>query len=370
MKREKKSLPKEENYSIQSPISRMFIGDEKNYFIENLALMLGSGMPITTILDALKEEMRSRRMKKILEGVIKDIEGGSYIWKALKRTNILPDYVISLVRVGEESGSLAENLKTIARQQEKERMLNSKIRSALMYPALVNSITIIVGISISWFVLPRLASVFSTLNIELPFITRLMIGLGNLLGEYGEYFVPILILGIIAIFYFMFIYPKTKFIGEAILMKIPGIRKLVQQTELARMGYVVGTLLDAGLPIVRSLESLVEATTSSRFNRIYTYLKESIEAGNSFKRSFSEYKGLEKQIPITVQQMIVSAEQSGNLTKSFRKIGDIYEYKVDVTTKNLVVIIEPLLLMIVWLGVVFVAISVILPIYSMIGQLR
>ncbi len=255
-------------------------------------------------------------------------------------------------------------------QEQKEREFRGKITSALLYPGFVFTLTVVVGVSISWFILPRLASVFASLHATLPLITRLLIALGSFLGNYGMYVVPSFILLSTLLLFFVFIFKKTNFLGQAILFHIPAIAGLLKEVELARLGSLLGGLLQAGLPVLDSLESLASSTTLYRYQKFYRYLYEKVETGNSFQKSFDQYNHINTLIPIPIQQLVITAEQSGNLATTLLKIGAMYEAKTENSAKNISVLLEPILLVIVWLGVVAVAIAVILPLYSLIGNLN
>lgn len=344
------------------------LAEEKNNFLENLSLMLSAGMDFLSALEAIKSEIRSRRMRRILEWVKSEVEDGSALFDALNRANIFPEQAVSLIKIGEQSGRLVENLKVIVLQQQKERNFKSKIRSAMMYPVFVLGITVFVGLGIGWFILPRLSTVFSSLDVELPLITRLLIDFGGFISLYGYIAVPAFIAFLAVGGFFFFIFPPTKIIGQAINLLIPGIKTLIKQAEIARFGYVFGTLLQAGLPVTDALASLGQVTNIRSYQKFYQYLGKNIEEGNSFKKSFNSYRRAKKLIPSSVQQLIFAGEQSGSLAEILIKIGDAYEEKMENTTKNLSVILEPVLLFIVWLGVLAVAVAVILPIYSLVGS--
>lgn len=369
MSKHKKEKDKTQVHKTR-PFSNFGIGEEKEYFVENLSMMLASGMNMTLALDGIAAELRSSRMKQVVASIKKDIEAGSTLWKALDKVNILSPQIIALIRIGEESGQLAENLKVINIQQKKERVFKTKVRSAMMYPVLVLIFTIIVGAGIAWFILPRLSTVFAQLDLELPAITRALISAGQFLGDYGHIVIPIFLFVVFGFFYFLFVFKKTKHIGQAWLFKIPVIRKLLQQVELARFGYILGSLLGAGLPVVDALESLHQSTTFRVYKSFYKHLRDSVEVGNSFRKSFANYKKVRNLVPQPVQQMIVSGEQSGYMSEVLLNVGENFEAKTDDTTKNLTVLLEPILLIIVWLGVVAVALAVILPIYSLIGGIN
>jgi len=365
-------MPKEPSKIVSPP--RLFftfgLGKERDYFVENLSMLISGGMPIIGALDSIATEMRSRRMKNIIAAIQSDIESGSPLWRTLAKTSLFPEHAVSLIRLGEESGKLIENLKVVAIEQEKDRVFRSKLRSAMMYPVFVLSLTVIIGIGIAWFILPKLATVFAQLKITLPLITKILIGAGTFLGSYGQYAVPAAITVMAVLFFFIFLFSKTKFIGQFILFSSPGIKGLIKEVEVARFGYLLGTLLQAGLPITHALDSLASATEITQYQKLYLHLRDSVEDGNSIQKSFVSFKKANRLIPAPIQQLIVAGEQSGSLSETLLKVGQTFEAKADTSTKNLTVILEPILLVIVWLGVVAVALAVILPIYSLIGGFK
>lgn len=352
------------------PLSTFGLGKHRDQFIENLSMLVLSGMAIPGALASIIKQTKSEGMKKILERMLLEIESGSPVWKALDRTTMFKGYTISLIRLGEESGNFAENLKVVALEEEKDREFKSKVKSALMYPVFVLTLTGVVGIGISWFILPKLAKIFFDLKLTLPLITRVLIDFGLFLNKYGLIAVPLGLMVIGGISYMLFYYPKTKFMGEAIIFSIPGIKTLLMEVEVARFGYLLGTLLEAGLPVTKAIDSLAGASEVLRYKKFYLHLRETVELGNSFQKSFALYKGIDELIPQPIQQLIISGEESGNLNKTLIKVGKVLEAKSDTTTKNLTIIMEPILLVIVWAGVVSVAFAVILPIYSLVGGLN
>lgn len=349
---------------------RFGLDKERDHFIENLSMLVLSGMPLVGALASITKEERNPRMKKILDGILMELEGGSPLWKSFERTGLFRGYTISLLRIGEESGKFAENLRVVALQEEKDREFRSKVRSALMYPVFVLVLTAVVGIGISWFILPKLSKIFIDLKLTLPLITRVLMSFGFFLSKNGFWAVPLGTLVTFSVFYVTFMMEKTKIIGETIIFSIPGIKTLMAEVELARFGYLLGTLLEAGLPVTKAIDSLASASEVIRYKRFYIYLRDSIDMGNSFQKSFMGYKGIDKLIPQPIQQLVMSGEQSGNLTKTLLKVGQVLEAKSDTTTKNLTIIMEPILLVIVWAGVVSVAFAVILPIYSLVGDMK
>lgn len=346
------------------------LSKERDYFVENLSLLVSSGMSLAEAVDAIRQDVKSKEFAKILKQVSENVGDGMSLWQALGRTNVFDSHAISLVRIGEESGKLAENLKVIAFQENKNRIFKSKIRSALLYPLFVISVTVVVGIGIAWFILPKLALIFDQLRVTLPLVTRLLVDFGVFMGKYGYFLIPLFFVLLVSLIYVLFIGKKTRHIGQDLLFMLPGVRTLVQELELSRFGYLLGTLLEAGLPLMQALDSIAEASTFLSYKKFYSGIRDTIEEGNSFEKSFSLYRRSKEYIPIPLQQMIVAGEQSGKLSEALLTIGANFESKSEITSKNLAVILEPILLVIVWVGVVFVALAVILPIYSLIGSIN
>lgn len=343
---------------------------EREYFTENLALLLRSGIPIVETLTSLRETASTSRMKKALQQMTGDVESGYSLADALERSSAVSRQTLALARLGESSGRLVSNLQLAALQEEKKHMFRSKIRSAMIYPAFVLSLTVIVGLGIAWFLLPRLANTFSQLQVELPLISRIAIDFGLFLQDHGVIAVPAFLGGVFFIGYLLFAIPFTRKLGRRMLLRLPGIGKLIREVEVAQFGYLLGTLLDAGLPITRALQLLAEASPEPRYQKLYQSLAHSLDSGYSFKASLDHHRHSRALIPAPVQQMIAAGERSGSLPDVLETIGRTYEQKSDATTANLQAIVEPILLVIVWIGVMLVAVAVIVPVYSLVGGLE
>lgn len=356
-----KELKKAKRYHIRAK--------DREYFTANLALLLKAAVPVGEALQSLQETSRSPQLNKAIVQMQDDIEEGIPLWKALERSHIVTPQTLSLIRLGEQSGNLVENLRVAAEQDSKQRVFRSKIRSALIYPSFVLSLTAIVGIGVAWFLLPKLAETFAQLNVELPLISRILINFGLFLRDNGIWAVPAGIGFVLLIGYIIFGLPATRIIGQTLLFRMPGISRLLYEVEIARFGYLLGTLLKAGLSVTQSLDLLHDATSALRFKKLYRYLSQSFEDGYGFRASLAKYKHINKLIPSAVQQMIIAGERSGALPDTLISVGEIYDEKASVTTQNLEVILEPVLLVIVWVGVLGVAVAVILPIYGLIGGL-
>jgi len=355
---------------LKKPPKRHFAFKDREYFSENLALLLKSAVPIGQAIDSLANTTRSSVMKKALAAMQDDIEAGFSLADALERSSIISSQTLALVRLGESSGRLVENLQLAAQQEEKRHVFRSKVRSALIYPVFVLGLTGLVGLGVAWFLLPRLSMTFAQLHAHLPLVSRLMIAFGRFLQLHGIIAVPLFIIGGILLGYLLFAAPKTRVIGQQILFVIPGISRLRREVEIAQFGYLLGTLLNAGLPITQAIALLEKATTVPQYQRFYQYLADALDDGFSFQDSLKRYKKSGSLLPLAVQQMVIAGERSGSLSDVLLTIGRTYEQKSDITTENLETILEPVLLLFVAAGVMVVAVAVILPIYSLVGGLN
>lgn len=342
---------------------------DREYFTENLSLLLKASVPVSQAIESLKETVRTSRMRRALEDMQADIEAGISLADTLARTGLVSGQTLALVRLGEQSGHLVENMQLAAQQEEKRHFFRAKVRSALIYPAFVMTMTVIVGLGVAWFLLPRLALTFSQLEVDLPLVSRMMVGLGIFLKEHGALVVPLFLGLFFGVGYVLFAAPRTKFIGQKILFALPGVGPLLRQVEVAQFGYLFGTLLEAGLPVTQALNLLSSASSSREYQSFYSYLAQSLEDGKSFQQSMKGYKKASKILPPAVQQMIIAGERSGSLSQVLLTVGRTYEQKSDVTTQNLEAVIEPVMLVVVWVGVMAVAVAVIVPIYGLLGGL-
>ena len=341
------------------------LGKEKEYFVEMLSMLLNSGMDISIALESIRQEMKNKQLKRIVLEIKESVEAGSPIWKALGESKMLPAQVVSMIQIGEESGTLADNLLVIALQQKKEKMFKSKVKSALIYPVIVIVLAIVIALGISWFILPRLVPIFTSLSTDVPFLTRVLALVGQLFKDWGFIIVPGGIILTFIIVFFLFIFTPTKKSGQWILYHIPITKKLVQEVELSRLGYTLGNLLKVGLSIEAAFDSLIKSTNYYNFKNYYKYLRDEVVAGESFLKSFKYSKKTKKLIPPTIQEMVGAGEQSGRLSETLFAVGEIYEQKTEITAKNLATTIEPIILIVIGVVIMAIALSVIVPIYGL-----
>ncbi len=339
--------------------------NQSNFLIQNLALLVAAGMPVNSALESVYDELRSKRMRSAVREMMQDISDGFSLSKALERAGIVSPHTLVLIALGEVSGRLSQNLSVAALQNEKEAGFRAHIRSALAYSSFVLIVALIVGIGVSWFVLPKIAQFFNDLNAPLPALTKAIIAVGLFLHDYGYIFVPLFFFMIATIAYFLFSFPKTKFIGHTLLFHIPLIRRLILETEVSRFGFISGSMMKAGVPIYTIFELLPKTTTFGNYRVLYEIMAKKIYEGSTFQSIFSEKNHSNALFPLAVRQMIIAAEQSGALSDTLLRIGTLYESKVETTSRNIPTFLEPALLLFIGCMVGVLALGILMPVYQL-----
>ncbi len=343
------------------------LGKEKAHFIENLAILLNSGLTVVDALKTIELELRLKPMKKIVRKIIEEVESGIALWRAMDNQNFFSPYALSLIRIGEEAGSLSKNMEYLSVQQEKDRSLRSKVKMAMIYPSIVLTMTIVITLGLAWFVLPQLVGVLLSLNAKLPLVTRMIIVIANFFKEHGIVAVPLFAA---AMLFIVLICKFTRLRGPAqmFVFRLPGIGTMARSATIAQFGVILGSLLRAGVPLVESIRSMADVTDTVYYRKFYERLANEIEIGESFGKAFEALKETKKLIPISVQQLIVTGEKSGKIADMLMRIADIYEKKAEEAAQRLPVVLEPILLMFIGGLVGTIAFAIIVPIYSIVGS--
>ncbi|MDQ5972431.1 MAG: type pilus assembly protein PilC [Patescibacteria group bacterium] len=343
--------------------------DTSEYIIESLSMLLLAGVTVGEAIDSIAKEIPQKGPRETMMRMKDSIDEGVPFARALEETGLFNTSVITLIEVGESTGKLPENLKVVAAQMHKNNTMNAKIKSAMLYPAFLVTLLFVVGTGIGVFLLPKLLNIITGLQIEVGAMTKILIVVGTWFGKYGLIFAAGTVISVIFLSILIKKSSAARGAAEVVLYRIPGIKKLLFETEMARFGFVLGTLLDAGLPVVTALDSLAASMSTKRYARFAAEIARRVDEGDSFDKILSDKK-YRSLLPGTITQVVVSAEKSGNLSSSLLKIGNNYEDKADLTAHNLETLLEPIVLVLIAAAVLFVAMAVFLPIYSLIGNLN
>ncbi|MDI6592010.1 MAG: type II secretion system F family protein [Patescibacteria group bacterium] len=340
---------------------------EKIMFTRNLRVMMSAGIPLPRTLETLAGLTKSKKLKKALLNIKEKIQKGERFSESLAfHPTIFSELFTNVIKVGEESGTLEEVLKILTRQMEREHELRSKLIGALIYPAVIILAMLGVGFLMLVKVVPKLAETFRELNIELPLTTQLVINLGTFLAKFW-YLLPLIIVIFLILLRMALRTKPGKRLLDALFLKIPIISSLVIKINSAAMVRTLSSLISAGVPIVRSLEII-----SGSMGNIY-YQESMKEAADKVKKGAKLSETLERYshiYPTLVNQMLGVGEETGQTAEILEKLADFYEEEVTNATKALTSIIEPVIMLIIGAAVGFFAISMIQPMYSMLGAIK
>lgn len=325
-----------------------------------LATMISSGLALMRSLSILAEQSESPKLRETIDEVRKEVEGGLSLSDAIaKHPLVFPPLFINLVRAGETGGFLEESLKSVAENYEKEVKLRGTIKSALTYPVVVLIMAILGMIGMIVFIVPVFKAMFEGLGGELPLPTQFLV----VLSESAPYWLPVLIIGIIA---FSLWWGKNKHRPEVrnfvdpLKLKAPVFGQLAKKIAIARFTRNFGTMMKSGVPILQAL-SIVGATSGNYvIEKALVNVQESVRQGKSIAAPLAD----EPVFPSMVTQMISVGEDSGSLETMLSKISDFYDAEVESTTEQLTALIEPL--MIAFMGVLLggMIVALYLPVFN------
>ena len=363
-------LEEEQTRKRKFEITIPFLGrvslTDKMMFTRNLQVMVSSGLPLPRSLGVLSNQAKNKKLKEVLLGVREEItKGNSFSDSLAKYPHIFSELFVNMIKVGEETGNLDEILKVLAHQMEKSHELKSKIKGAMVYPAVIISAMLGIGVLMLIMVVPKLAQTFEELNVELPISTRFVIGLGTFLAE-KWYLLPLIIIGFFFVLAQISKTKKGKKTIDSFVLKAPVIAPIIKNTNSAYTTRTLSSLLSSGVPIVRSLEILSRTLGNYYFKEAIMQAAEKVRKGGKLSEALSPYEGL---YPLIVLQMIEVGEETGETSSILAKLADFFEEEVSNSTKNLAAVIEPVLMLLVGGAVGFFAISMIQPMYSMLGAI-
>jgi type IV pilus assembly protein PilC len=334
---------------------------ERILFSQHLSMMIKAGMTEIESLKLIRKQIKSRGFGKILDRVIADVENGQFLSESLNQfKNAFGDLFINIIKLGEVSGTLSENLNYLAEEIKKDRALRAKVRSALIYPFVLLFATVGITGALIFFVLPKIIPVFSTLGIKLPVMTRILIATTHfILNYYLWIFVGII--GLVIICLIALRIKKIRYFYHRLLLLMPIVGKITIGYQTSNFTRTLGLLLKSGIKIVEAI------SISSSIASNLVYRKFLSEASKRIQRGETLYKYLEENPSLftpTVSRMVEVGEKTGNLDHNLLYLAEFYENEVDEKIKNLSSVLEPILLIVMGLLVGFIAISIITPIYE------
>ena len=337
---------------------------EKMIFARNLSVMIKSGLSMTRSLTAISEETKNERFKIIILGLVDFLNRGKSFGEALSdHRDVFGDLFIHMVQAGELSGKLDQVLLLLARQMKKDYDLRSRVRSALIYPAIIISVLVVIGFLFMTYVVPTLSQTLTELHVELPLSTQIIIFISNLFVQYTVTVVSALIIA--GILFYLSIRSETgKPIWDAFTLRVPLIGELLKKMNTARITRTLAYLLSSGVPILRSLEIASSVVGNTGYQKSLMELSREVTQGKAMGQFFHQDQKLYDPL---VAEMVSAGEETGKISNMLIEIAVFFEQDISESTKNLSSIIEPFLMITIGVIVGFFALSVFQPIYGSLG---
>jgi len=337
----------------------------KIFFLQNLSVMVRTGISLSVALKTLATETPSKKFAAILSAVAADVDKGMPFAKSLAKFQpVFGELFVNMVETGELSGKLDEVLQEILIQMKKDHELLSKVKGAMMYPAIIVLAMCGVAAAMMVFVIPKLTQIFREAGATLPLPTRILIGVSDVVVNHGM-IVAVLVIAIVMIVIRLLKTKRGSVIFDTILLKLPVFGEIDRKINLARFSRTLSSLVKTDIPIVHCFVITSNVLGNQLYRKAAARASEQITKGSRIHTVLQETP---KLFPSTITQMISVGEETGTLDEILKEIALFYEEDIDQVMKNLSSIIEPVLILLLGLGVGGLAVAIILPLYSLTQQ--
>jgi type IV pilus assembly protein PilC len=335
-------------------------------FSRQFATMIDAGLSVVKCLDILQQQCKDPKLKDVIGQTKHDVASGASLTDAIgKHPRVFSGLYVNMIRSAEAGGILDKVLDRLATFLEKEQEVHNKIKSAMMYPAVVFLFAMLMLLALLFFVLPKFKTIFESMNLKLPFATRALLGFSGFATQFWFVFLIAAIGGVVA----YKLYARTergRYQIDLLKLKVPVMGDLFMKTAISRFARTFGTLISSGVPVLRALEIVGDTAGNVVISQTISQTRAGVKEGEKISTPLMG----SKIFPVMVVQMIGVGEETGRLDQMLVKVSDFYDQEVDATLKGLTSLIEPV--MIVGLGVIvgFIAVSVISPIYQLVGSIE
>jgi len=334
-------------------------------FFRQFSVMIDAGLPLVQCLEILAANQENQVFQKCLTGVRQSVEGGSTLSNAMRQyPKIFDDLTTNMVEAGEAGGILDTILQRLATYVEKAVKLKSAVKSALIYPVSVISIACLVVGALLKFVVPIFANMFVSMGVDLPLPTKIVIGLSNFVGRFWW-----LVLGFFIVLFLAVKFirkdPKGRYMFDKMLLGLPVLGNVLRKIAVARFTRTLGTLITSGVPILEGLSITARTSGNAVLEDALMKVRKAVEEGRTIVDPLKE-SGV---FPNMVTQMIGVGEATGAMDAMLQKIADFYEDEVDAATKNMLTLLEPIMIGFLGVAVGGIVISLYMPLFSMIAKL-
>jgi len=331
-----------------------------------MATLVQSGITIVTSLKLLEGQTRKASLKKIFRGLIEEIQGGTSLSQALSHyPQAFSSTYCQVIKASEQAGTLEIGLRQAAAYMEKRSQANQKIKRAMAYPAFVMLMAVAVSILLVTIALPPLINLFKSLGADLPWMTRMLVAVTDFFLHHNLYILAGLVV-IVLIIIGLFRMPSVKLARDKFLLKIPLIGAINIERSMELFCQTGSMLLQAGLRLPQVIDIVIQANRNQIIRQAFSNVRERLIQGEGLSQPMSE----NKLFPLLLVEMVVVGEKTGTMDTTLATLADFYERKVDRKIDMLISMIEPVLTVIIGLVVIFIALSMITPLYSILRSMH
>jgi type IV pilus assembly protein PilC len=335
--------------------------DERITFTKNLAAMLSAGLTLARALSVIERQATNKAVKNIALGLSDSVKAGTPLHDALKAyPKVFPPLYMAMTKAGEESGTLAESLRVVAKQMERSYTLSKKIKGAMIYPGIIVFAIIVISILMLIFVVPTLAATFAQLGTKLPLATQIILNVSNFITGNLALFILCLV-----VFFACVLYAGRSKPGQSALMWVglhmPVIKTLIRETFSARAARSLASLLASGVEMLTAITITRDIVGNPRFSVALTDAEALVRKGEPLSKAFEDHADL---YPVFFADMVAVGEETGKVSDMLAQVAEYYEEDVEEQTKDLSTIIEPILMLLIGAVVGVFAVAMIAPIYS------
>ena len=350
--------------NIFDRLTNRITSKDRVIFTRQLATLINAGLPLAQSLHTVVDQTQNKRLKSVIQDIITSVEGGKSLADSFaKHPEVFNNVLIALLSAGEASGTLDKALERIAEQQEKDAEMLSKVRGAMVYPAIV--LTAIVGVIIFMMttVMPQIESLYKDLKAQLPFITQVMVAI----SDFTTHFWWLVILMIVAIIYFTKRYVATdagRRMVDNIKLHLPLFGKMFSKLYMARFTRTGETLMSTGVPMLEMLRIASKSVNNVIISQSIDRAAEKVKGGKALSVALKNDENILSLVP----QMISIGEQSGGIDKMLGKAATFYENELDNTIRSISTAIEPILMMVLAVVAGVLVAAILLPVYGLVGS--
>lgn len=332
-------------------------------FLRQMSILLGAGIPLSRCLQILLNRTRQPEFRDVLSQVMQDVEKGEQLWIAMGRwPQVFNAMVVNIIRTGEESGSLVRVTNYLAEYRDREEEMLRSVQKSVSYPLFLLILAIVVVLILITTVIPIFAEQYTAANIELPWPTKVLIGISGIMTNFWLVAVLVVVLGYL-------VYRRANQRGglkpwlDRFRLALPIFGRVLTNIYTVQFASMMSILMRAGLPMMRTLELVKKTMTNTQFNEAFADIKNHVERGRTLEEAFSRHS----VFPPLVHDLVTVGEETGTMPDVLEQVANIYQKEVDHETAIMGTLLEPVLIVTLGLIIGFVALAMFMPYFNMVG---